>query len=143
MPSVLTFPNIVFYTAALLYFAFHSCGPWSVGMHRIWPGQILSFTTAVVSWSCVFTLLWHGVVSGLLLDMSVSMALNIVTAHIFSLNLVTIAIDRTGLHTADVQLGRTLAHPEHLPCPSGKTEISVCIKPSGEQSITCTVRQRM
>ncbi len=112
-------------------------------MHRIWPGQILSFTTAVVSWSCVFTLLWHGVVSTLLQDMSVSAALNVVTAHIFSLNIVTIAIDRTGLHGAYVELGQISARPEHLPCPSGKTEISVCIEPSSEQSIKCTSKDKM
>ena len=125
VPSALTFPIIMFYTAALLYFAFHSCGPWSVGVHRIWPGQILSYTTAVVTWSCMFTLLWHGVVSALLQDMSVSTALNVVTAHIFSLNIVTIAIDRTGLHGACVQLRQISACPKHLPCPSGKTEIVV------------------
>jgi hypothetical protein len=68
--------------------------------------------TAVVSWSCVFTLLWHGVFSALLQEMSVSTALNIVTAHIFSLNIVTIAIDRTGLHGAYVQLGQILACPQ-------------------------------
>jgi hypothetical protein len=107
--SVLIHPIIVFYTAALLYFAFHSCGPWSVGVHHIWPG---SYMTAVVSWSCVFTLLWHGVFSALLQEMSVSTALNIVTAHIFSLNIVTIAIDRTGLHGAYVQSGQILACPQ-------------------------------
>ena len=125
VPSALTFPIIVFYTAALLYFAFHSCGPWSVGVRRIWPGQILSYTTAVMSWSCVFTLLWHGVVSALLQDMSIYTALNVVTAHIFSLNIVTIAIDRTGLRGAYVQLRQISACPEHLLRPSGKTEIVV------------------
>ena len=114
-PSALIHPIIVLYTAALLYFAFHSCGPWSVGVHHIWPGQILPYMTAVVSWSCVFTLLWHGVVSALLRDMSVSTALNIVTAHIFSLNIVTIAIDHTGLHGAYVDLGQISAYPVKTP----------------------------
>jgi hypothetical protein len=117
VPSVLIHPIIVFYTAVLLYFAFHPCGPWSIGPHPIWRGQILSYTTAVVSWSCVFTLLWRGVVSALLQNMSVSTVLNIVTAHIFSLNIVTMAIDRTGLHGAYVELGQISACPETSALP--------------------------
>jgi hypothetical protein len=111
-PSALIHPIIVFYMAALLYFAFRSLGPWSVGVQHIWPGRMLPYTTAVVSWSCVFTLLWHGVVAALLRDVSVSTVLNIVTAHIFSLNIVTIAIDRTGLHGGYVQLGQNSVCPE-------------------------------
>ncbi|KAK0239383.1 hypothetical protein EDD85DRAFT_447557 [Armillaria nabsnona] len=96
VPSALITSVILIYTSMLIYHIFRLCGK-----HHVWSAP---YRISVLNWSVVFVLLWQGVVSALLQDWSILNISNAFTAHILSYNIVTIAIDRTGILRASSQL---------------------------------------
>ncbi|PBK80305.1 hypothetical protein ARMGADRAFT_1098448 [Armillaria gallica] len=96
VPSALITSIILVYTSVLIYHIFRLCGK-----HHFWSAP---YRISVLNWSVVFVLLWQGVVSALLQDISLLKVMNAFTAHILSYNIVTVAVDRTGDLHASTQL---------------------------------------
>ncbi|KAK0211603.1 hypothetical protein IW262DRAFT_1519187 [Armillaria fumosa] len=96
VPSALITSIILIYTSMLIYHIFRLCGK----------DHILSvpYRTSVLNWSVIFVLLWQGAVSALLQDVSILKVSNAFTAHLISYNIVTAAIDCTGIFRASTQL---------------------------------------
>jgi hypothetical protein len=101
--SILTHLIILLYASVLVYFTPCQCGrsKWMLNalhIHTLNPSAI-AYARVVMSWSVVF-LLWRGVVSELLDNVSMCSTLDVFTAHLISFNAVTIA-NRTCFHSEE------------------------------------------
>lgn len=128
VPSALITSIVLFYTSMLIYHIFRLCGK-----HHFWSAP---YRISVLNWSVVFVLLWQGVVSALLQDVSIHNVSSAFIAHILSYNIVPVVIDRTGDLRASTQLMQLSAcSANKAPVQSGSVEGRHSVLTSGADPV--------